>query len=284
VWERPGFEGLPYSDGEARETQLLAVLKASRDVSTASAELRTHITDWASEYHFSPARHNLLRAFSFGERDRVLELGCGCGAITRFLGESGAAVLAVEGSRRRAEIAAERCRDLANVRVACDNLASFETAERFDVVTLIGVLEYSRRFIEAADPVLEALQRARAWLADGGVLILAIENRLGLKYFAGCAEDHLDRPYSGIEDLYGPHTAVTFGKNELANLLSKAGFRVQDWYYPFPDYKVPSIVVAEGAMADPGFDVPALLFRARSRDYRGNRLRLFDESLARREA
>ncbi|MGQ0651650.1 MAG: class I SAM-dependent methyltransferase [Betaproteobacteria bacterium] len=284
MWERQGFEGLPYSDGEAREAQLLAALKACRDVGTASAELRAHISDWPSEYHLSPARHNLLRALPFGARDRVLELGCGCGAITRFLGESGAAVLGVEGSRRRAEIAAERCRDLANVRIACDNLASFDTAERFDVVTLIGVLEYSRRFIDAPHPVLECLRRARAWLADGGVLVLAIENRLGMKYFAGCAEDHLDRPWSGVEDLYGERTAVTFGKSELSALLVKAGFRTQDWYYPFPDYKVPSVLVAEEAMAEPGFDVPSLVFRARSRDYRGSRLRVFDESLARREA
>jgi hypothetical protein len=77
---------------------------------------------------------------------------------------------------------------------------------------------------------------------------------------------------------------VTFGKSELSALLVKAGFRTQDWSYPFPDYKVPSILVAEEAMAEARFDVPALLFRARSRDYRGSRLRVFDESLARRSA
>lgn len=275
---------MPYSDGEAREARLLAALRACRDVSCASPELRTHIDDWPSEYHFSPARHNLLRGFSLGAGDRVLELGAGCGAITRFLGESGASVLAVEGSYRRAEIAAERCRDLPNVRVACDNLASFETAERFEVVTLIGVLEYARRFIEAPDPVLECLRRARSWLAEEGVLVLAIENRLGLKYFAGCAEDHLDVPYAGIEDLYGERTAVTFGRRELSALLSSAGLPAQSWSYPFPDYKVPTVVVSEPAMSMAALDVPALLFRARSRDYRGSRLRVFDESLARREA
>jgi len=284
VWERPGFDGIAYSDGEDAEERLLAVLRQCRDVSSASAELRPHIADWPSEYHLSPARHNLLRPFAFRPSDRILELGCGCGAITRFLGESGAAVLGVEGSRRRARIAAERCRDLSNVRVACDNLASFQTAERFDVVTLIGVLEYARRFIDAADPVQECLRRARSWLAEGGVLILAIENQLGLKYFAGCAEDHLDRPYYGIEGLYGERTAVTFGRKELAALLTQAGFSGQEWHYPFPDYKLPTVVVGEPALSLAQFDVPSLLFRARSLDYRGSRLRAFDESLARRSA
>ena len=284
VWERPGFDGIAYSDGEDREERLLAALRQCRDLSSASAELRAHITDWPSEYHLSPVRHNLLRPFPLRSADRILELGCGCGAITRFLGEAGAAVLAVEGSRRRARIAAERCRDLPNVRVACDNLASFQSAERFDVVTLIGVLEYARRFIDADEPVLECLRRARSWLAEGGMLILAIENQLGLKYFAGCAEDHLDSPYYGIEGLYGERTAVTFGRKELAALLTGAGFSGQEWHYPFPDYKLPSVVVSEPALSLAQFDVPSLLFRARSLDYRGSRLRAFDESLARRSA
>ena len=284
VWERPGYDGIAYSDGEAREERLLTALRQCRDVSSGSPELRAHVTDWPSEYHLSPVRHNLLRPFPLRASDRVLELGCGCGAITRFLGESGAAVLAVEGSRRRAQIAAERCRDLPNVRVACDNLANFQTGERFDAVTLIGVLEYSRRFIEAADPVLECLRRARSWLAEGGKLILAIENQLGLKYFAGCAEDHLDIPYAGIEGLYGERTAVTFGRKELAALLARAGFSEQEWHYPFPDYKLPDVVVSEPALSLAQFDVPSLLFRTRSLDYRGGRLRAFDESLARRPA
>jgi len=283
VWRRPGFDGLAYSDGEAEELAMLAAVREARDVGTASLELRARIADWPTEYHFSPARHNLLRPFSFDRTDRILELGSGCGAMTRYLGEQGASVLAVEGTLRRAEIAAERCRDLDNVRVACDNLATFDTGERFDVVTLIGVLEYSRRFIEAPDPVLECLRRAGRWLADGGVLILAIENRLGLKYFAGCGEDHLGRPYTGIEDLYGERTAVTFGRGELSALLSAAGLPSQQWYYPFPDYKIPNVVVAERALRMQEFDVPALLFRARSRDYGGRRLRAFDEALARRE-
>lgn len=284
VWERAGFDGIAYSDGEVREDGILAALRACRDVGSMSAELQAHIVDWPSEYHFSPVRHNLLRSVDFRAADRILELGCGCGAITRFLGESGAAVLAVEGSRRRAQIAAERCRDLPNVRIVCDNLATFHTPERFDVVTLIGVLEYARQFIDAEDPALECLRRARSWLAEGGTLMLAIENQLGLKYFAGCAEDHLGRPYYGIEGLYGARTAATFGRKQLTELLGRAGFPGQDWHYPFPDYKLPAVIVSEPALSSAQLDVPSLLFRAPSRDYGGSRGRAFDEALARRTA
>ena len=66
-----------------------------------------------------------MRPLELHSGDKVLELGCGCGAITRFLGEIGANVVAVEGSLARARVAAERCRELTNVRVVVDDLLSF---------------------------------------------------------------------------------------------------------------------------------------------------------------
>lgn len=78
--------------------------------------------------------------------------------------------------------------------------------ERFDVVTLIGVLEYARKYFSVEpgnDPVKATLEKARRMLKPGGVFLLAIENQLGLKYFAGRPEDHNGVPMYGIEDLYG---------------------------------------------------------------------------------
>ena len=40
---------------------------------------------------------------------------------------------------------------------------------------------------------LEMLRKIRRSLTDEGVLLLAIENRLGAKYWAGCGEDHTTR-------------------------------------------------------------------------------------------
>jgi hypothetical protein len=52
--------------------------------------------------------------------------------------ERGLEVDAVEGSLLRAECAAERCRDLGNVRVFAENLASVKATRKYDVVTLIA--------------------------------------------------------------------------------------------------------------------------------------------------
>lgn len=242
-----------YSDGDAVEARLLAWVRSVADRRVLSEELRAGITDWPSRYHLSPLRANLLRPLAGWLTGRtVLEIGAGCGALTRFLGELDASVVALEGSPRRAAITAARCADLANVAVIADSFQHFAPAARFDVITLVGVLEYARLFYPAApgiDPVAALLAGARALLKPGGVLLLAIENQLGLKYFAGSREDHVAVPMHGIEDLYRADGVVTFGRAELGDRLDAAGLPARAWWYPFPDYKLPVSVLSEAAVS-----------------------------------
>jgi 2-polyprenyl-3-methyl-5-hydroxy-6-metoxy-1,4-benzoquinol methylase len=216
VFERPDREFFAYSDGQEMEAGMLESLRKIRDRSVFSHEVRALRKNWTTKYHFSPLRGNLLRPFADELRGAdVLEMGAGCGAVTRFMGEAGARVVAVEGSAMRAAIIAKRCEDLPNVRVIADNFQDFETDQRFDFVTLIGVLEYSRHFIKAEDPVMAALQLARAFLKPGGSLLIAIENQLGLKYFNGAPEDHMGQFAFGLNDSYSRDSVVTFGREEL---------------------------------------------------------------------
>jgi len=279
IWETADHSGSSYSDGEEVEQRLMATLRACSDVSVLSEELRQHITDWPSEYHFTPERSNLLRPFDLGPEDCILELGCGCGAITRHLGETGATVIAVEGSRRRAAIAAERCRDLPNVKIYCDNLQHFQVDMRFSHVTLIGVMEYARLFVESSQPELQCLQSAAHHLLADGQLLLAIENQFGLKYFNGCAEDHFGIPGYGLHSLYTPDSVATFGHHELRQLLLQAGLPVQDWIYPLPDYKLPSHLIHSRALSHAKFDVGDLLHSTCASDNTGRRARAFHEGM-----
>lgn len=269
VFLHPSYQGFQYSDGKDVEARILAILKNAKNVSCASEELSRQITDWPSEYHFSKVRQNLLRHILLTPNDTVLELGGGCGAITRQLGESGAEVTAIEGSLDRAKCAAERCRDLDNVTVFCSNFQEVEFSKQFDVVTLIGVLEYSPAFFDSTEPFLECLRIAYQALKENGRLLIAIENQFGLKYFCGITEDHIPIPYFGIENRYQHKGVRTVGRNDLKQLLTTAGFAGIEFQYPFPDYKLPTVICFESAFSDKEF-IPDELFRhLPPRDYSG---------------
>lgn len=269
-----------YSDGDAAEDGLVAALLASADRSVASDELRARINDWPSRYHLSPERANLLRHLPWHASDRVLEIGAGCGAITRFLGETGAQVLAVEGSYRRARACRVRCAGLPNIEVVCSNVMQLMPQPRFDVVTLIGVLEYAAVYVGGPTPFHDLLRHARSFLAPGGRLLIAIENRLGLKYFAGCREDHLNALFAGIEDRYTDTSARTFGRCELQALLHASGFAHVRFDYPYPDHTLPRVVLSETAVRSNDFDAAALVRDTEFEDYGGARHVTFDEFLA----
>jgi SAM-dependent methyltransferase len=233
-----------YSDGDV-EALIYAQLQSATDVACGSPELAAMATDWPRQYHYAPQRADLLRPLSHLLKGAVLEVGAGCGAISRYLGETAQEVVSLEGSLRRAVIARARCRGLDNLQVVCANAMDFAPMRRFDAVLLIGVLEYSRCFVDAPDPVQAMLEHCRKFLKPDGVLIVAIENQLGLKYLGGAPEDHVNQPFFGINDRYTDKTVVTFGKHELTARLGQAGFAGTRFYYPFPDYKIPTTVVTE---------------------------------------
>jgi SAM-dependent methyltransferase len=283
VWRRSSHsEPFPYTDGRAFEDRLLRAVSGAGRVDTFAPELRDAIIDWPTEYHLSRSRHCLLRPLGIEPGDKVLELGCGCGALTRFLGEIGAEVVAIEGSAARSRIAAERCRGLRGVRIVCEDLLEFETVDLFDWVIMVGVIEYAPLYSADSKPVESYLKRAAHFLRPDGKMVVAVENQLGLKYFNGCSEDHLGIPFAGIEDLYSTRGAVTYGKRELERRLRSCGLVRQEWFYPFPDYKLPSVILGERAFETPSFNAADLLVRVKARDYGGQTVRFFEESLVHR--
>lgn len=266
IWSRQDYRGIAYSDGDEVEQRIASIIDKASDLNVLSTELRQHCTDWPSLYHLSGTRANILRPFENDLHGDILEIGAGCGAITRYLGECGGNVLALEGSPRRAAIARARTRDLQNVTVVCDSFEKFQCGHKFDVITLIGVLEYANLFVTGENPALAMLEQARTFLKPNGKLIIAIENQLGLKYFAGAPEDHLGIPMYGIEGRYSNNQPQTFGRIVLAEMLKEAGFSACDFLAPFPDYKLPVSVITERGFKTEKFDAAAFACQSVRRD------------------
>ncbi|PBQ06004.1 glycosyl transferase family 2 [Pseudomonas congelans] len=259
VWVRSDYQGIAYSDGDNSENELAKIVREASDVSVLSSELPQYCTDWPKLYHLTSSRGNIFRPFeSLIKGKSILEIGAGCGAISRYLGEAGATLLSLEGSPRRAAIAASRTRDLDNVTVLAERFDDFKLDQQFDVVTLIGVLEYASMFSADADPAFGMLNRVRKLLKPDGHLFIAIENQLGLKYFAGAPEDHVGVAMYGIEGRYVDRQPKTFGRKELQALIARAGFMASDFLSPYPDYKIPNSIITESGFRSQDFDAAAL--------------------------
>lgn len=278
VYEIRGQDPIAYSDGKDVERYLARAFDACSDLGTESVELERWIKDWPSEYHLSRKRAQLLNGFEYDRSAAVLEVGCGCGAISRFLAESFDTVISVEGSRDRARLARQRCREMSNISIIAAPFQKVNFRKKFDIIFCIGVFEYSANFVDSPDPYAAIIDYFSAQLNDNGVLVLAIENQFGLKYFAAASEDHTKVRYDGIEGYPRyPGRARTFGYREIGQLLSRQ-FSHLDYYFPCADYKVPDGVLSEKLfdLVDAG----ALLGSFRSRDYLKPYAPVFSEKLA----
>ena len=235
-------ETVSYAD--TSEDAVLETLEKAVDRSAGSDELAQAVTDWPSLYHFSRLRGAIVSPLSLRSDHRVLEIGCGSGAVTRTLAESGASVVGLEGSLHRARAAHVRCRELDNVEIICGSLQAYTDDEGFDVVVVVGVLEYSASFIDDDNPFEAFLSHVRRLCRPDGVLLLAIENPIGIKYLLGWPEDHLGSSWSSVEGYPDRSFVETFSRPRLRKMLADGGFGRQRWYFPFPDYKLPTTILS----------------------------------------
>jgi 2-polyprenyl-3-methyl-5-hydroxy-6-metoxy-1,4-benzoquinol methylase len=134
---------------------------------------RAYFTDYyLHEYH---ERVLLQRV----QGPRILEMGCGEGAITKMLGRNFPEVVSVDGSRILIEKASKHV-NMPNVVFSLSLFEEFVPDGKFSSILMICILEH------VDDPVL-ILKRAKEWLEPEGKIYIIVPNALSLNRQVGKA-------------------------------------------------------------------------------------------------
>ena len=157
-----------YSDGETVEQEMLDIAKAYPE--DLSQDYIAQISKYTVNNTFSSVRRNILNWYPFKKDADILEVGAGMGSITGLLCDVAKNVTSIEMSEARA-------------------INQWKTEQKFDYIVFIGVLEYAAVFSDADNPFEQFLKNVRNLLKPNGVVLFAIENKFGLKYWAGGSED-----------------------------------------------------------------------------------------------
>ena len=227
-------------------------------------------------FYLSEPRKNIIEWYPFSGQAEVLAVGADTGMLTDALAQKAAHVTCVETSETRAKMNAAWNAEKDNVRIILGNYPEVEDKlGSYDYITLIGEWKYARSYYENSEDayrtfLLELLKH----LKTGGELLLATENKMGMKYWAGCQDDYYGGYYRGIEDYPGEDNVRTFSKKELEEELG--GIEGISWkfYYPYPDYKFPMAIYSDEYL--PKTDELTMNIRNFDRD----RYVMFDEEKA----
>lgn len=233
-----------YSDGKVEE-RILELAKTYPQESYNQIIAKEQ--DWAVMYHLAREREHILSWYPFESGAKVLEVGSGCGAVTAAAAAQAASVTCIDLSLRRSTINGLRNQERENIKICVGNFQDIEKELEcdYDYATLIGVFEYGRGYIGGEKPYHGFLNTIMEHIRPGGKLLIAIENKFGLKYWAGCREDHVGTFFEGLEGYQNTEGVRTFTRPELVQLFEECGYRNYRFYYPYPDYKFPTVIYSE---------------------------------------
>lgn len=262
-----------YCDG-AIEDELLDIVKNYAEVEYP--KIIEERKRWEVLYHLSSHRENIVDWLPIEKNMKVLEVGSGCGAITGSLARKAGYVTSIDLSKKRSMINAYRHENLDNITIHVGNFQDIEPdlPADYDYICLIGVFEYGQAYISTQTPYESFLEILQKHLKKDGRIVIAIENRFGLKYWAGCREDHLGSYFSGIENYPNGGVVRTFTKNALEKIFQKCGMEQYYFYYPYPDYKLMTTLYSDAYLPKQGELSNNLL------NFDQDRMLLFDEKKA----
>lgn len=262
-----------YCDGAVEDELLEIVQKHSKVEYAGIIEERA---DWPTLYHLSPLRENIVDWIPMDENSKVLEVGSGCGAITGALSRKAGEVTCVELSKKRSLINAYRNSECDNVTIHVGNFKDIEPdlPKDYDYICLIGVFEYGQSYIGGDKAYEDFLRILLNHLAPAGRMVIAIENKYGMKYFAGCREDHLGSYFGGIENYQENSGVRTFSRSGLERIFAACKVDKYSFYYPYPDYKFMSTLYSDVYLPGKGELSKNIC------NYDRDRMLLFDEKKA----
>lgn len=136
---------------------------------------------------------------------------------------------------------------------ACDKVICNSAV--YDIVIAIDVLEYAK-------DIEQSLAYVRSLLKPDGTLILATDNRLGIRYFCGDQDPFSGKNYDGIENYrhllpweIESMEGRVYSKAEWIEFLEKAGFNKHRFFSVFPRISNPQLLLAEDYEPNEALDI-----------------------------
>lgn len=169
----------------------------------------------------------LLGWYHFRENSKVLYLTDASDSLSEMLLEKGLEVTAVKSQN-----------------------VILRELEIYDYIIAVGVLEIS-------DNPVDLLKMCKSLLKKDGILLLGVDNRLGLRYFCGDRDKFTERSFEGIEH-YRRIMPVdreqlegqAYAKYEVEDMLTKAGISRNKSYSVLPNLDFPQLIYAENYLPE----------------------------------
>jgi len=130
-----------------------------------------------------------------------------------------------------------------------------EQEQKYDYIVAVRMLEGEK------EPVT-FLKKCKAVLKPDGKLLLAVDNRLGIRYFCGDRDPYTNRNFDGIENYRRVESidrdkleGCVYDKATVESLLEEAGFTSRQSFSVLPSIEAPQLLYAQDYLPEEALSI-----------------------------
>ncbi len=112
-----------------------------------------------------------------------------------------------------------------------DSLENLKEDQQYDYVVLIGTLEYAHKLFSGSNSQEQLLEYAKSHLKDDGKILLAVQNKIGIKTV--CERQYVNQDRNMLN------------RRQLEELLNTCGLSHYKFYYPLSDYETTNVIFTD---------------------------------------
>ena len=196
-------------------------------------------------YYLTTVSQNLLNWYPFSKEDSVLEIGGDLGQLTGLFSKKCKDVTTIEPQWECAEAIRKRYKDRENIDLIAGKLEDISLNKKYDIITVIGNINRIEEIIGKQLDLENTIRYLEKYLNENGKMLIAVDNKFGLRYWAGNPENMLNKKFISLIGYHSePISYETFTKKSLEEILQKMEYNF-NFYYPLPDYKMPNVIFTD---------------------------------------
>lgn len=164
---------------------------------------------------------NILNWYPFNKTQKVLEVRNKSEELTKFL--------------------IDKCSSIQKI----SKIEELENIDaKFDIIILIGINENEKINLK------NLVRRLEAFLEMDGRILLAVDNKFGLRFWAGNPENILEKKFTSLLGYNNEYEKIeTYTKRYIETQLKEIGYKTR-FYYPLPDYRRPNVIFSDDALPE----------------------------------
>ena len=185
---------------------------------------------------------NILNWYPFDKDEEILEIGLSSNELTKMLCSKVKNVTIFETDENK--ISEIEQNNLSNL-----NILNKLNEKTYDTILLIGAISRLKDLFNENLSLKKIIKKLELNLKEQGKFIIAVDNKFGLRYFAGNPENIYNKRF---ESLYGYNNETekteSFTRKKLVDIFDNLEYKY-NFYYPLPDYKMPDIIFSDKQLA-----------------------------------